>query len=56
MSDKGSIFVPHILSEVASVLGVQLRHAPTKHAQTNDILERAHTSVEVTLQMIKGKF
>ena len=56
ISDKGSIFVSQILAEVAAALGIKLRHATTKHAQTIGILERAHASVKVTLKMSQGKF
>ena len=45
-----------IISEVAAVLGIQLKHATTKHAQTIGILERAHASVKVTLKMAQGEF
>ena len=56
ISDKGSVFVSQIISEVAAVLGVQLRHATTKHAQTIGILERTHASVKTTLKMSQGAF
>ena len=56
VSDKGSIFASQILAEVAAALGIQLRHATTKHAQTIGKLERAHASVEVTLTMAECKF
>ena len=34
ISDKGTAFMSHVTKEVAVVLGVTLKHATTKHAQT----------------------
>ena len=34
ISDKGTAFTSHVIKEVAGVLGVKLKHATTKHAQT----------------------
>ena len=56
ISDKGPIFVSQILAELAAALGIQMRHAITKHAQTIGIHERAHGSVKVTLKMTQDKF
>ena len=56
ISEKGSMLVSQILLEVATVLGVKLRHATTKHAQRTGILERTHASVRPTLKMERGEF
>ena len=39
ISDKGTAFTSHVIKEVAGVLGVTLKHATTKHAQTIGLLE-----------------
>ena len=39
ISDKGTAFTSHVIKEVAGVLGVTLKHATTKHAQTTGLLE-----------------
>ena len=56
ISHEGSVFVSQIISEVATVLGVQILHATTKHAQTDGILERTHASVKTTLKMSQDGF
>ena len=39
ISDKGTVFVSQVIKEVAGVLGITLKHATTKHAQTIGLLE-----------------
>ena len=39
ISDKGTAFMSHVIEEVAGVLGITLKHATTKHAQTIGLLE-----------------
>ena len=39
ISDKGTAFMPHVIKEVAGILGITLKHATTKHAQTIGLLE-----------------
>ena len=39
ISDKGTAFVSHVNNEVAGVLGITLKHATTRHAQTIGLLE-----------------
>ena len=39
ISDKGTAFISHVIKEVAGVLGITLKHATTKHAQTIGLLE-----------------
>ena len=35
-TDKGSVFVSQVIHEVAEILGINLKHATTKHAQTTN--------------------
>ena len=39
ISDKGTAFLSHVIKEVAGVLGITLKHATTKHAQTIGLFE-----------------
>ena len=50
MKDKGSIFVSHVIHEVAELLSINLKHATTKHAQTIGVLERAHATIKTSLK------
>ena len=51
ISDKCTAFTSHVIKEVAGVLGITLKHATTKHAQTIGLLERSHTSIKQTLKI-----
>ena len=51
ISDKGTAFTSHVIKEVAGVLGVTLKHATTKHAQTIGLLERSHASIKKALKI-----
>ena len=42
ISDKGTAFMSHVIKAVAGVLGITLKHATTKHAETIGLLERSH--------------
>ena len=55
ISDKGTAFTSHVLREVAAVLGVSLKHATTKHAQTIGLLERSHASIKQSLKIETGE-
>ena len=44
----------HVIKEVAGVLGITLKHAITKHAQTIGLLEQSHASVKQTLKIKTG--
>ena len=55
-TDKGSVFVTQVIHEVAEILGINLKHATTKHAQIIGVLERAHASIETSLKMASGEF
>ena len=50
-SDKGTAFMSHVIKEVAGVLGIILKHATTKNAQTIGLLERSHTSIKQALKI-----
>ena len=55
ISDKGTAFMSHIIKDVAGVLGITLKHATTKHAQTNGLLERSHASIKQALKIETGE-
>ena len=40
ISDKGTAFTSHVVKEVAGVLGITLKHATTKRAQTIGLITR----------------
>ena len=45
-----------MIKEVAGVLGITLKHATTKHAQTIGLLERSHASIKQTLKIETGEW
>ena len=55
ISDKGTAFTSHVIKEVAGVLGITLKHATTKHAQTIGLLERSHASIKQSLRIETGQ-
>ena len=55
ISDRGTAFTSHVIKEVAGVLGVTLKHATTKHAQTIGLLERSHASIKKALKIETGE-
>ena len=55
ISDKGAAFMSHVIKEVAGVLGITLKHATTKHAQTIGLLERSQGSIKQTLKTDTGE-
>ena len=55
ISDKVTAFMSNVLKEVAGVLGITLKHATTKHAQTIGLLERAHASIKQALKIETGE-
>ena len=55
ISDKGTAFTSHVIKEVAGVLGITLKHATTKHAQTIGLLERSHASIQQSLKIEAGE-
>ena len=56
ITDMGTQFNSQITREVAAVLGVELKHASTKHAQTIGMLERTHATVKTHLKAATGEF
>ena len=56
ITDKGIVFISQVIHEVAEILGINLKHATTKHAQTIGVLERAHTTVKTSLKMASGEY
>ena len=42
--------------KVAGVLGITLKHATTKHAQTTGLVEQPHASVKRALKLEAGKW
>ena len=55
ISYKGTAFTSHVIKEVAGVLGITLKHATTKHAQTIGLLERSHASIKQSLKVETGE-
>ena len=55
ISDKGTAFTSRVIKEVAGVLGITLKHATTKHAQTIGLLERSHASIKQVLKVETGE-
>ena len=55
ISDKGTAFTSHVIKEVAGVLGITLKHATTKHAQTIGLLERSHASIKQAVKIETGE-
>ena len=51
ISDKGTAFMSQIIKEVAGFLGITLKHATTKHAQTIGLLEQSHASIKQALKI-----
>ena len=56
ISDKGTASMSLVIREVAGVLGITLKHATTKHAQTIGILERSHASIKQALKIETGEW
>ena len=44
-----------VIKEVTGVLGITLKHATTKHAQTIELLERSHASIKQALKIESGE-
>ena len=56
ITDKGGVFVSQVIHEVAELLGINLKHATTKHAQTIGVLERAHATIKTSLKKASGEY
>ena len=55
-TDKGSVLVSQVIHEVAEILGINLKHAKTKHSQTIGVQERAHATIKNCLKMASGEY
>ena len=55
-TDLGTQFNAQVTHEVTAGLGVVLKHATMKHAQTIGLLERTHASVKTQLKAATGEF
>ena len=56
ITDKGSVFVSQVIKEVAEILGINLKHATTKYAQTIGVLERAYGTIKTSLKMASSGY
>ena len=56
ITDKESVFVSQVIHEVAENLGIILKHATTKHAQTIWVLERANATIKTSLKTASGEY
>ena len=56
ITDIGTHFTAQVTHEVTAVLGVGLKHATMKHAQTIGLLERTHAPVKTQLKAASGEF
>ena len=56
ISEKVTAFLSHVIKEVADVLGITLKHATRKHAQTIGLLERFHTPIKQALEIETGEW
>ena len=56
ISDEGTAFISHVIKEVAGVLGITLKHATTKHAQTIGLFEWSHASIKQALKIETGEW
>ena len=56
ITDKRSVFVIQVIHEVAEILGINLKHATTKHAQTIGVLELANATIKTSLKMTSGDY
>ena len=56
IKEEGSVFVSQVIHEVAEILGINLKLATTKRAQTIGFLERAHATIRTSLKMASGDY
>ena len=56
ITDKRNVFNSLVIHEVAEILGINLKHATTKRAQTNGVPERAHSTIKTSLKMASGEY
>ena len=51
IADNGTTFMSHVIKEMAGVLGITLKHATTKHAQTIGMLQQSHKSIKQAVKI-----
>ena len=56
ITGKRSVFVSQVIHKVAELLGIYLKHATTKHAETIGVLERAHATIKTSLTTASGGY
>ena len=56
ITDLGTQFNAQVTHEVTADLGVEIKHATMKHAQTIGLLERTHASVKTQLKAATREF
>ena len=56
ISDKGTAFMSQVIKQVAGVLGITLKHATAKHAQTIGLHKGAHASIKKALMIETGQW
>ena len=56
ITEIGTQFNAQVTHEIAAVLGIEMKHATMKHAQTIGLLERTHASVKTHLKAATGEF
>ena len=55
ITDKGSQFLSETMQQTTAILGIQLKHATTKDAQTIGILERRNATLKESLKIMTGE-
>ena len=55
ISDKITAFISHVIKGVAGVVGIRLKHATRKHAQTFGLLQRSQASIKQALKIETGE-
>ena len=55
ISDKYTAFMSQVIKEMTGVLGITLKHATKKHAQTIGLLERSDASIKQALKIKTGE-
>ena len=56
ITDLGTPFNAQVTHDVTANLGIELKHATLKHAQTIGLLERTHATAKTHLKGATGKF
>ena len=56
ITDKRSVFVSQVIHELAEKLSIYLKQTTTNHAQTFQVLERAHATIRTFLNMASDEY